>query len=104
MVRTPDLCNETIDGHFQVISKVEKAMEKFLIEHRGSQMTERASSKAEKGMLSMPVAHSHLRLVRLSCTKSWVVIERLKIGGVKGRGGGREAKLGAKLEELTDAK
>ena len=55
-------------------------------------------------MLSIPVAHLRLRVARLSFTKSGVVIERLKIGGVKGQGGSGESELGAKLEKLTDAK
>ena len=67
-------------------------------------MTEQASIKVEEGMLSTLVAHLRLRVARLSFTKSGVVIERLKIGGVKGRGGGGESELGAKLEELTDVK
>ena len=63
-------------------------------------MTERVSVKVEEGILSIPAAHSRLRVTRLSFTKSGVVIERLKIEGVKGR----ESELGAELEELTDAK
>ena len=79
-------------------------MEEFIIAQRGSQMTERASIKAQEGMLSIPVAHLCLRVARLSFTTSGVVIERLKMGGVKGRGGGGGSELGAKLEEPTDAK
>ena len=84
MVRSPDLCNGTIEAHFQAFGKVEEAMEEFIIAQRGSQMTERASIKVQEGMLSIPVAHLRLRVARLSFTKSGVVIERLKTGGVKG--------------------
>ena len=79
MVRTPDLCKGKTEAHFQAVGKVEEVMEEFIIEQRGSQMTERASIRAEEGILSIPVAHLRLRVARLSFTKSGVVVERLRI-------------------------
>ena len=79
MVRTPDLCKGKTEAHFQAVGKVEEVMEEFIIGQRGSQMTERASIRAEEGILSIPVAHLRLRVARLSFTKSGVVVERLRI-------------------------
>ena len=50
MVRTPDLCKGKTEAHFQAVGKVEEVMEEFIIEQRGSQMTERASIRAEEGI------------------------------------------------------
>ena len=70
MVQTPALCNGKTDAHFQAVGKVEEVMEEFIIPQRGSQMTERASIRAQEGILSIPVAHLRLRLTRFSFTKS----------------------------------
>ena len=86
MVQTPALCKGKTEAHFQAIGKVEEVMEEFINKQRGSQMTERASIRAEEGVLSIPVAHLLLGVE------------------VNGSEGGRESKLGAKLEELTEAK
>ena len=79
MVRTPALCKGKTEAHFQAVGKVEEVMEEFIIEQRGSQMTERASIRAKQGILSIPVAHLCLRVARLSFTNSGVVVERVRI-------------------------
>ena len=64
-------------------------------------MTERAAIRAVEGMLSRPTAHLDFRETREFLTQSGVVGDRDRVG-VEGKP--REARLGEKMEELTEAK
>jgi hypothetical protein len=92
-----------MEAHFHGSGKTDEAMDEFRMEQRGKLMTERAAMRAGEGIRSRPAAHLGFREARVPSTHSGVVGESERVGGGESKVG-QEARLGEKVEELTEVK